>query len=388
MTPSTARIGMITPSSNTCLEPVTYGLLAGRRDVTAHFARVSVTRIALDAEADNQFSPAAMSTAARQLADAKVDAVVWNGTAGSWLGVDHDRALVKTLSDASGAPATTSTLALLDACRTYGVTRLGLATPYTGDVNERVGKVFAAEGIEITADSALGLSDNEAFAAVPPARVAAQLRTVAVGADAVAVLCTNVHGADLADPLEAELGVPVLDSVAVTLWNALAVVGSTSPITGFGSLLRDGHLRRRLQEISEAVRAATSSDRTTIRLDLPAHGLHVGLPAAEALGPAVRAIRRDGALDQRALPTVQWLESHRRNLVQPHFRDDPKPPRVLTDGYGVRAQMLAPLERDGAMAGWLSVHSLTERDWTPRDTTALDRACEEVARLLDTVEES
>jgi maleate isomerase len=379
---------MITPSSNTCLEPVTYRLLAGRRDVTAHFARVGVTRIALDAHADNQFSSTAMSTAARQLGDAKVDAVVWNGTAGSWLGVDHDRTLVETLGDAGGAPATTSTLALLDACRAYGVTRLGLATPYTGDVNERVGKVFAAEGIEITADSALGLSDNEAFAAVPVDRVAAQLRSVAGGADAVAVLCTNVHGAELAEPLEAELGVPVLDSVAVTLWNALTIVGSTSPITGFGTLLRDGHLRRRLQGTCDALRAATGSDRTTIRLDLPVHGLHVGLPVAESLGPAVRAIRRDGAIDQRALPTVQWLESHRSNLVQPHFRDEPKPPRALTDGYGVRAQMLGPVEREGAMAGWLSVHSLTERDWTPGDAMALDTAREEVAALLDTIDES
>ena len=34
------RVGMITPSLNTVLEPVTYALLADLPDVTAHFSRV------------------------------------------------------------------------------------------------------------------------------------------------------------------------------------------------------------------------------------------------------------------------------------------------------------------------------------------------------------
>lgn len=34
----TTRIGMITPSSNTCVEPCTYALVAGISDTTVHFA--------------------------------------------------------------------------------------------------------------------------------------------------------------------------------------------------------------------------------------------------------------------------------------------------------------------------------------------------------------
>lgn len=232
------RIGMITPSSNTCLEPMTYRMLAGRRDVTAHFARLPVQRISLDASSTGQFSSEAMVAAAQQLADAKIDVVVWNGTAGSWLGIDHDRDLARLLTDATGVPATTSTLAMLEACRVYGVTRLGLATPYTPDVNEQIVGVYADNGIEVVAD-ALGISDNEAFARVPSETVAGQLRAVAPDMEAVGVLCTNVYGAELAEPLEDELGVPVLDSVAVTLWHALLLTGARGT-GGFGTLLREG----------------------------------------------------------------------------------------------------------------------------------------------------
>lgn len=388
------RIGMITPSSNTCLEPTTYRLLAGRDDVTVHFARLPVTRIALDGGSDAQFAAEPMAEAARQLADAQVDVVVWNGTSGSWLGLDHDRRIAHALTEAAGVPATTSTLALLEACRVYGVTRLGLATPYTPDVNARIVEEYARHGITVVAESHLGIEDNEAFARVPEETVAGQLREVGSAADgaldgeaahAVAVLCTNVYGAHLAAGLEAELGVPVLDSVAVTLWDALCLAGADRGVDGAGTLLRDGFVRAGLQALCEQLLADTAADRTTFRVDVPAHGLHVDLTAGEALRDGVRPIRREGSLDQRALNTVVWLEEHRTNLVQPSFGPPPNPPQALIDVYGVRAQLLGPVERDGAMAGWFSAHSLTEREWTDKDVAAMDQAREAAAVLLATL---
>jgi maleate isomerase len=57
------------------------------------------------------------------------------------------------------------------------------------------------------------------------------------GADAVAIVCTNMRGARVAAKLEAELGVPMLDSVAVTLWAALRRAGSpTARFASWGRL--------------------------------------------------------------------------------------------------------------------------------------------------------
>ena len=69
------RLGMITPSSNSVLEPVTSAMLHGVADITAHFSRFRVTEIALDAAALSQFDASAMLPAADLLADAKVDAI-------------------------------------------------------------------------------------------------------------------------------------------------------------------------------------------------------------------------------------------------------------------------------------------------------------------------
>jgi maleate isomerase len=81
----TVRLGMLTPSSNTVLEPITMAMLAGVSGVTAHFSRFKVTEIALSQQALGQFDHGEVLRAAELLAHAKVDVIAWNGTSASWL---------------------------------------------------------------------------------------------------------------------------------------------------------------------------------------------------------------------------------------------------------------------------------------------------------------
>src|SRR5215470_15720980 len=111
MTTKRKRLGMITPSSNSVLEPVTFAMMAHVVGVTAHFSRFRVTEIGLDAAALNQFDASVMLPAAELLADAKVDAIAWNGTSASWLGIDRDHSLCAAIMERTGAPSTTATLA-------------------------------------------------------------------------------------------------------------------------------------------------------------------------------------------------------------------------------------------------------------------------------------
>lgn len=231
------RIGMIVPSSNTCLEPMSYRLLAGRDDVTIHSARIPVTRIALDGGSDRQFDAAGMRAAAQLLATADVDVIAWNGTSGSWLGIDHDRMLVDEITTVTGIPATTSTLAYFDAFAQFGLHRIGLVTPYTADVNEQIAARYAQQGITVSGHRALGLSDNESFARVRPESLVAPSEAVAVDADALIYLCTNLYGAPVVEEVEHRTGVPVLDSVAVTLWRCLKLAGAPLLDSRWGRLL-------------------------------------------------------------------------------------------------------------------------------------------------------
>jgi len=165
------RLGILTPSSNTVLEPLTTALAAEMPEVTLHFSRFRVTEIALSPGALAQFDDAAVMQAAGLLADAKVDAVVWSGTSSSWLGFDRDLALCRAIHAATGILATSSILALNEALEWLGVRRLALVTPYTDDVQARIAANFAGIGIHCTAGRNLGLHDNFSFAEVTEAQL-------------------------------------------------------------------------------------------------------------------------------------------------------------------------------------------------------------------------
>ena len=233
------RIGMITPSSNTVVEPLTAKIFAPLGDaVTVHFTRIRVTHISLGDASLDQFTADAMMGAARLLADAHVDVIAWNGTSGSWKGVEADRELVARIEVEAGVPATTSTLDLLEACRRLEVTRVGLATPYLPEVHEAVRRTFAAAGLQAVASAHLGITINHEFAEVPLARIDALLREVAVPeAQAVAVVCTNLPAAAVIAKVEEATGRPVIDTLAATAWRTLRLAGVREPIHGFGRLL-------------------------------------------------------------------------------------------------------------------------------------------------------
>jgi maleate isomerase len=236
------RLGILTPSSNTVLEPLTSAILDDLPEVTAHFSRFKVTEIALSPGAVAQFDDEQILRAAELLADAKVDAIAWSGTSAAWLGFARDVALCERIRNATGRPAGTAVLALNEVLAASSVKRLGLVTPYRDDVQAKIIANYDAAGIAVVSERHLGISDNYAFAEEPPDRIEALLREVAADRpDAIAVLCTNMRGAPLVSELEAEFDIPIHDSVAVTVWKSLKLAGvDPRRVQGWGRVFAAG----------------------------------------------------------------------------------------------------------------------------------------------------
>jgi maleate isomerase len=234
------RLGMLTPSSNTVLEPVTSAMLAGLTEVSAHFGRFKVTEIALSVASLAQFDDSEILRAADLLAHAKVDVIAWNGTAASWLGFERDEALAGRITAATDIEAVTTTLAFRELLGRTGAGRIGLVTPYTAEVQAKIVANWGAAGLRCEAERHLGITDNFAFGEITEEEIERMIREVVrEGADAVAIVCTNMRGAAVAARLERELGIPVYDSVAVTLAKCLGVTGvDPARVTGWGGVFR------------------------------------------------------------------------------------------------------------------------------------------------------
>lgn len=233
-------LGMLTPSSNTALEPITTAMVAGLPEVSAHFSRFKVTEIALSNTALAQFDDSEILRAAELLAHARVDAIGWNGTSSGWLGFEADVRLCEKITAATGIPATTSMLALNEILAQRKVTRLGYVTPYLDDVQARILANYDKLGIACQAERHLGLQDNFSFSEVSVAQLEAMTREVARDRpDAITIICTNLKAAPSVAKLERETGIPIYDTIATVVWKCLGIAGvDTRRVTDWGSLFQ------------------------------------------------------------------------------------------------------------------------------------------------------
>ena len=240
----TIRLGVLTPSSNTALEPLTSAMTALVPNASAHFSRFQVTEIALDSRALAQFDDSKILAASELLADAKVDVIGWSGTSSGWLGFDADRRLCERIKERTGVVATTAVLALNELLALRGMTRLALVTPYTDDVQQRIVANYRSIGIEVMAERHLGIRVNDDFAAVEPETLLDLMRQVATDRpQAITTFCTNLRAASLAQQVERELRIPLLDTVSTTVWGMLRAVGqspaqSPAQIKGWGEMFQ------------------------------------------------------------------------------------------------------------------------------------------------------
>jgi maleate isomerase len=241
------KLGILVPSSNTNLEPLTCSILSSLPDVSVHFSRFPVTHIALSATALSQFDETAILAAASLLADAQVDVIGWSGTSSGWLGFEADEKLCRSIEQKTGIKATTSVLALnrlLDLVREREgqPVPFGLVTPYLDDVQAAIVSMYGKAGYEVKAESHLRKTVNVEFAKVSEATLDEQLEEVISkmdsGTKVISTFCTNLRAAQRVQHWEEKYGnLYVFDTTATVVWDMLRMGGvDYTGITQWGKL--------------------------------------------------------------------------------------------------------------------------------------------------------
>jgi maleate isomerase len=342
--------------------------------------RLAVTEIRSGGPSDGQFTADRLCAAAGLLCDCEVDLVVWAGTSGFWQA--DERSVLDEVAASTGTPITSSREAMLAALAELGATRIAVLTPYVAEIHQSVLASFEAAGFEVLRQAALGLERNLDFSLVPAEVIAERVLELAgEGGVPVCVVCTNM--------LAAVGGLPVVDSVVATLWHAARLTGATTAgyLQTYAALLDaptpnpDADPHTDAGPALESLRIGTRAHRATLRLDVPG----MNFPCvAESCALGIRPISGDNSVDQAGAATAQWIARTHRVLVQPDLSAaDPAPPQALLDAYGVRAQMLAPVIVRGERVGWISLHSVLPREWTPEEVLAIQMAAVEFGGRID-----
>lgn len=229
-------IGVVTPSGNTVVERVSIAILRSHPGVSVHFSRIPV-----HGDRDpfpDDYDWESMMRASHLLAHAKPGVLCWNGSKGGSIGFEFDRRLCARIESETGCPATTSSIALVEALRAAGATRIGLVSPFEAGYQNKVMNTFAREGYPCVGEAHAGLTDNLSFASVPGTDVIRMARAVAAHKpDVILTWCTNFLAAPFAAQIERETGIPCYDSTALAIWHPLKMLGvDTKPAAAWGSL--------------------------------------------------------------------------------------------------------------------------------------------------------
>lgn len=233
------KIGMLTPSSNTTLEPICSKMVSGlEKIVTMHYSRLKVTKISLEKDALSQFDNDRMLEAAKLLQDADVDVIAWNGTSGGWRGLADDREICKNIEEQTGIPATTCMLSQMHAFENDGVKKIHLITPYTQDIHQKIIEQYKRYGIEVVNDICLKQYVNRSFALVDQQTIQKLFEQICtVPADGISVVCTNFPAMWSVPQMEHRYGITVYDTLGTLVKETLEMLQiDPGLVKGWGKL--------------------------------------------------------------------------------------------------------------------------------------------------------
>lgn len=195
-------------------------------------------------------STARLADGAEQLRAQAPDAVVWACTSGSFVfGWDGARDQVSAVADQLGRPASSTSIAFVNAVHALDVRRVAIAATYPRDVVDRFVEFLAADGIEVVGSTGADIVTAEEVGTLGRDGVLGILASIDHRtADAVLMPDTALHTAAWLDDLESAAGKPVLTANQVTVWEGLRLAGHPARHARLGSLFRGG--------VSEAVRGS------------------------------------------------------------------------------------------------------------------------------------
>jgi arylmalonate decarboxylase len=179
--------------------------------------------------------------AADYLAAQNVDAIMVIGTSLTFFrGPAAHKELLAELRRRTGLPVSTMSQAILDGLHEVGAKRVAVATAYSDVVNRRLKELLADGGFDVLSLECFDLLEFGGPSKKTEADIIALSGSAvagAKGAEGILISCGGLRTLGVAQPLEANHGIPVVSSATAAFWAAMRLVGESGRVPGYGRLL-------------------------------------------------------------------------------------------------------------------------------------------------------
>ncbi len=163
---------------------------------------------------------------------------MWACTSGSFVfGWDGARRQADELAQHVRRPASSTSIAFVNAARSLDLRRVAVAASYPEDVARHFVDFLRAGGIEVTTMGSHDIVTAREVGELGLAEVLAMVESVdTTGAEALLVPDTAMHSLAWINELESAAQMPVLTANQVTIWEGLSLVAAPPTLPGLGTL--------------------------------------------------------------------------------------------------------------------------------------------------------
>ncbi len=230
------RLGVMVPGNNSTMEPELWSRMPPG---VALYASRLMLKGHVTADALKEMETEIDRSAAELMATVMHVLMIADMVVSFIMEPDWNDKRTRALSDKYGVPCITGWTALRDALHHLGIRRFAVISPYPKHLQALAGPFFARHGFETTADDTFDIVEMLETPMITPERLAASVRGLDFDrAEALLILSTDVPTFESIEPLEAELGIPVLTQNQTMFWSALAKVGNQQPVARLGRLFQ------------------------------------------------------------------------------------------------------------------------------------------------------
>ena len=169
----------------------------------------------------------------------KINTIAYACTSGT-IAIGEEKVKEKVQLAKADCYVTTPVTSAIKAFKEMNLKNIALFTPYPESVNKTILEYFERKNINIVSFSTFNIDLDEDIASVDPKYLLETLVKLDIkDADALFVSCTALPALQILDQVEKKINKIVLSSNQTLIWDTLRSIGYTSPVEGYGKLLRN-----------------------------------------------------------------------------------------------------------------------------------------------------
>jgi maleate isomerase len=234
-----ARIGLVSPDDGINDDeywrylPEGVSLLFTRYRTTTRFDPISPAML------DTYAELAPIVDAAETLRITRPKVIIYLCNSCSFVrGVGYDLKIAEAMQQMTNIPAITISTAQVQALKVLGIRRVAVAAPYPADVTQLLVRFLEGHGFAVTGSCSAGMTTEWQIGNTAQSTWYDLAREAdSPQAECILLACSGIRTSAILDPLEQDLGKPVVSAPSVSIWAALRMAGVKSPVLGRGVLL-------------------------------------------------------------------------------------------------------------------------------------------------------